>query len=459
MLLANGIAFPVLVFLGIIYYGPLILLITTVEWYVIGRWFGMRSPKLFRSIVVANILSTILGAVVQCGQDGILYAAGATESIPAFVRAYRWVGPVVLFAFWVESVVVEGLWLGRRRAREKLNQPRRRVWKAVLVANFASYLLIAPWLFYVNRPAFDGVMLTDNADWTVNPDQIVYYLDKDTRYICRMPLAGGEPRTLVAHPARAFLVSNDENALVFVSGDGSLYAWRTGDASPTLIRESDTGLLMRCVSLSPDNGRLAFIGPNSHQHTGQSSLNVFDLETRETTHVQIMPADDRDLAVTWSADGEILYAWHGDSVPSAFEGIPPYTRRKRPEIPPSADDLVVNYMREQAGRSAHGVMQLSPGYDMKVGDHEVFVYPGAFSYISVHDANGSDRHITNEHGLMNFSPMQFRNAAPLPAGDELLVESWNQTYVLSIPQWKLGLAIPGDGYVLRTALFRTSNRD
>lgn len=467
---------PLVVGLGLITIGPLTLLVTAIESLVFRIYLKTGFRTVVKRVLVANVISTLAGGLLVVLQDGIVYATDIQESIPAFVRGYRWVGPLLIVAYFAKSVLVEGFWLTRRPFLEKIKRRTSGVLRAVLIGNVLSYLIVGPLFYITTRPHFAGLETTFDASWTVNPELIVYYIDRDNGHVKRMQLSGQDARTLIPFPAYSSLVSEDESTFAYVSTSGSLFACRARDKEPILVRETDKGCFMTTVSLSPDNRRVAYLEPPEdeewpYSRDAEDTLKVFDLETREAAVLGTVPANEWGSPTAWSADGSIVYLSvvddqydvDGGSVTSeqrtiyVFDAEPPFGLREKRRTPPPQADLVVNYLRAQ-GNSVYlnGRPTIFLPRHIQSGGYDVEVRPYLGGGIRVNRGEKPVLVLQNEYGLLNRSFPSIICAVFLPDGDELLVEWWDQLYVLSLEKRALGLAANGQQFVLRTPEFRVT---
>jgi hypothetical protein len=255
-----------------------------------------------------------------------------------------------------------------------------------------------------------------------------------------------------------------------VGTDGKLLAYRAGDTEPILVRDTDRGCFMMSASISPDNRRLAYREPPpgdgwSHKVGEQDTIQVFDLNTRQTEAIGTVPARDYGHAIAWSADGRRVFVQVIDySLESSqtrwvhvFSAEPPYGLVDRLSAPPPLDEVVENYVRAQGrevylnGRPVTELPRLSCAED-----YEVEVWPYLGSGVKVTRGGQPIMLLQNEYGLLNLSLPPIESAAFLPTHDELLLEWWDQLYVLGLTSRRLGLAANGEEFVLRTPEFRVS---
>lgn len=474
MILADSINLPLVAVMGIVVFAPLTLLVTTIE-SLVFRWHlrtGFR--VVFGGVLVANVLSTLAGGLVLAVQDVFVHQTGIRESIPAFVRGYHWVCPLLIAIYFLKSVLIEGLWLTRRRFVDRIGRPRVSAWRAVLLGNVLSYLVVGPLFYMTTRPHFGGLETTFDVSWTANPGLVVYYIDRKDGYVKRTRLGGGSTSTLIPYPAWSFLVSEDESTFAFVGTDRSLYVYRPNSTEPILVRKYEHGCFMTLVSLSPDNRRLAYLDPpegkdRPYERGARETLSVFDLETHKATALGTLPASSWDYPLAWSTDGNSVYVRRFETASASqpggkrsqqtvtyvFSAEPPFGLKDKLTTPPAAADLVVNYARAQGSQAySGGRAVIRPHHRLKTGPYDVEFWPYLGSALRVTRDNECVLLLRNQYGLLDLGLPSIQGAFGLPGSDELLVEWWGQLYLLSVEKRKLGLVVDGDEVVLRSPEFR-----
>lgn len=476
MILADGINLPLVAGLGLGTFGPLTLLVTVVESLVFKVLLKTGFGPVFKRVLVANIISTLAGGLLLIFQDVIVHATGIRESIPAFVRGYRWVGPVLIAGYFAKSVLVEGFWLTRRRFLERIERPMGGALRAVLSGNVFSYLIVGPLFYFTTRPHFAGLETTFDTGWTANPDLVVYYIDRDDEFVKRTRLATTEVQTLIPHPAWSFLISEDESTFAYVGTDGRLYAYQAAAGDPVLVRDAHEGCFITTVSIAPDNQRIAFVEPPPgadwpYAQGTEETLEVMELERREVVEIGKLPAQGWGSPIAWSVTGSEIYALcvgrgcdvdsgRADSATATvyvFSTEPPYGLREKRTDLPTQSEIVVNYGRLQ-GNAAYvgGRPMMLPQRRFHAGGYDIEVWPYLGSGMRVKREGEVALVLQNEYGLLNLSLPPVGGATLLPTGDEVLLEWWGQTYLLSVQKRRLGLAAMGDQYVLRTPEFRVA---
>lgn len=275
----------------------------------------------------------------------------------------------------------------------------------------------------------------------------------------RISVADRDAHVLVPFPTHSFLISADESLVAYTARGGGLYLYRPEHDDephhlPTTLRTAST----ENVAISPDNRWIAFLeaahdepaaGPYQHRWR----IRAFDGETGDVATVGTLPEAPASGAITWSADGDVIFAtsWETREV-FVFEGRPPFGLRDRRQEPPSQDELAVVYGRDNPGFLGSG--------RYRVGEYEVLSTPWIIDGVRV--MRDDELAFAVRYWFSRFSPRMYApimGAVPLPNGDELLLDWGDRTYVLDISARKLGLAADGREAILRTPHFRARLTD
>jgi cell shape-determining protein MreD len=121
----------------------LLVLAVLIETVVLNRLKWGTWGQTFRDVTVANVISTIIGMIVYTLLLAVGYSCGRipTGDGVHFLTHCGWnLSPfIVLLIMAALSILVEGGVLLRRRVH-----PAGQTWRAALLGNLASYLLLSP---------------------------------------------------------------------------------------------------------------------------------------------------------------------------------------------------------------------------------------------------------------------------------------------------------------------------
>jgi hypothetical protein len=451
-MLADAINLPLVGAFGLAVFGPLTLLVTVIECLIFKLLLRVRFRAVFKRILVANIASTLAGGIVLGFQDAFIRSAGITSSIPAFVHGYEWVSILLVLVYYAKSAVVESVVVATRHFAARIERSRWSIVKAVVFGNVASYLVVGPLFVLTTRPTFGHLEVTTDTSWTANPDQAVYFIGPSDHFIDRVNTSGKGLTTVVPYAAADFLISGDETAFAYRDTDGNLYAYRTGDAAPTLVWRTEKRFLMRSVSLSADNQRIAYVAGRDVNNEGYSTeyrLNVFEIASCQTSRVYDFPFPAVQWpVVSWSHDGSFIYALQDPKNVSVYRSAPPYglVALKSPSAVQPAE-VVENYAdssyRWQCVRD-----------DDSGGDVTVTCWQGFGAHLAVERDKQTVLRVANDYGLLKLGLPGPDSPSFLANGSEVLVEWWGQIYLLDFEHRRMSLLVDGGNYVLPTESFR-----
>lgn len=257
MILADGINLPIVLIHGLATLGPLTLLATVVEGLVFRLAFGVSFKASCWRIFIANICSTLAGAVVWFFQYAVVYGMGI-RTMPDFVNGYIYAAIVLILLYYAKSVFVEGLVLLRAKARAKIGLKPLRLFKAVLLANIASYLIVGPIFYLTTRPKFGGIEFVDSAASVTSCNDIIYYIAAESNYLCKIKADGTDQQTVVPYPVADYIVASDQRTFVYCGRDGDLYAYNLAEDQPLRLWQTDQRFWLDQVAVSCDNRFVAY---------------------------------------------------------------------------------------------------------------------------------------------------------------------------------------------------------
>jgi hypothetical protein len=454
-LLADGINLPLVAAFGLVTYAPLTLLVTAIECGAFRWLFRTSMRRVFPTLLIANIWSTLAGLAVLMAQDWIVDRAGISSSIPAFVRGYRWAALILIALYWSKSVLVEFPVALGRKLQAVVGCSRGRLLGGITVANVLSYLVVGPLFYLTTRPHFGGWETTAGTAWTQNADELVYFIDPATHVIKRVQADGSHETTVVPHPATAFLVGGDPETIVYCGTDQNLYVWQTVTPTPILVENNMGEHFMIDSSLCPEGRRLAYLGssPKGTWDRPQRPLRILDLSSGERVEV---PEVRLDGPIAWSADGRRIFARKDRTTIAAIRGEPPYDVCENVRgSPPAPESLVVNYLRGSGDRQWSSDGTEVYWSEDRAGEWTASVYPYLGSHLRISRDGSRHQIVQNAYGLLNLGLPSWEYPAFLPRGAEFVVEGWyDQLYVIDADDRRIGLLCAGIHYVLKTPRFR-----
>jgi hypothetical protein len=298
MVLADGIDLPLLMLWGFGAVVPLTLLVSFIEAAVLEKLTKIPLRKSFLRVVWANVLSTLAGVFVYNFQPLILYGLHSCTRID-LAQFYLPAALALILLYYGVSVLVEGWVLTRSKFVAATAVNRRQLWRGVLWANAASYLVVGPLFYFGTRPEYPGVTLVKDAAAVTSSEETVYYCRAGDEFLCSIAANGANQRVLVPFPVRDFVVSANQESFAYRGPDNNLYYYRNGLAQPSLVWTTSQEFLIRSVDISPDGRRVGFLDGNRAK--------VFELKTGETVVSEPLVFDRFDKPfITWDGSNNLL---------------------------------------------------------------------------------------------------------------------------------------------------------
>ncbi len=227
---ADGIGFDYLITFGVGVLVPVLAFVTVVEAWTMGRVLRTPCRDLWRTSMRANIWSGIAGFPVSLG-NSLLASLLLPDDLHGYFARLPWVSLVGYVDQFLVTVAVEAAWW--RRAPAVRAQPRAR-WRAgVVLANLATYLVLAPLHYLRSRPTVQGVASFEpTTEWAAQPATDIYFVRETDRHLMRVRSDGRDLVELTKEPVADYRISGD---------DGLLLVKRDADSEPRRLRLEATG--------------------------------------------------------------------------------------------------------------------------------------------------------------------------------------------------------------------------
>jgi hypothetical protein len=256
MILANTIEFPLVMKMGFLALVPMTLLVAGIECGVFWGLLRVPTDRSYKPLLLANFLSALAGTVFYGFQNDLLREFGI-RSIHDYRDYYPRAALLLIVLYFAGSLLVEGLWLTRRKITQRFGTGRGKIWRTVFLANVASYLVLGPAFYFGTGLTFHGASLVgDPAEVTDCTDRI-YFISSETGHLQRICANGTGLTTVVPHVMEDYLVSEDEQAFLYRDPDRVLWFCRSGEP-PVRICQNEWRLLMTEVDLAADKARVVY---------------------------------------------------------------------------------------------------------------------------------------------------------------------------------------------------------
>ncbi len=452
MILANGINLPLVLLLGLVTIGPLTLFVAAVESLAFRGLYRSRLRVTFGLVLVANILSTVAGLMVYAFQDLVLHEMGI-RSAADFAHHYLNGALVLIGLYLLVSVLVEGLYLARRKVAERLGLGRGDLWKGIAAANVLSYTFMGPIFYFSTRPTFHGLEFVDSPAAVTDCTDAIYFIGSEDRHLFRIRPDGTGREEVVPHEVRAFVVSQDQTAFVYRGPGNDLWFFRQGDARPRRIWKTDERFHTSEFDLSADASRVAF--------ASTSEVFVYDLSVGRIVGRSGLTGDGWGGGSSHSVD---LLAWDGDD-PDVLHcyrsGGWQSWRVSEDSVAATAAPvrrLVGNYRRCMPGSSWGGRhdwgVPLPSAQDH--GELSLFSVPGLGKSVRVYRNGMPVIVFHNDYGLLNMGSPGPSEACFLSEPGMVLCGGSDRLYVLDALKKRVAELAQGDEFVAAIPEFQAS---
>lgn len=452
---ANAINFPMALGIGIIVMVPLIAFEVFVEALVLKRAWHLPYRDLCKLAFFANIWSLLAGIPTKI-LNAFLYARILPEDIPGFFSRYPFAIAVGSLIYFAVTLLVEGAYAFRWRRQKGLQISTATLWGGILLANIATYAVLAPLHYVATKPANQIREFTDNTRWATQPETRVLFTDASTEILKAIQLDGTAAEIVVPVPMAEYLVSTNLDLCLFRGTNGCLYLYRRGVNLTNLIWETDEKFFMNQVAFSPSGDRVAFASED------KNSIELVNVTTGTRTNVTLTEKFSfHGPSVAWSPGEDRFYV-------GGFEGH----LRLAVEIG-AAEALSINPVEgtnaltvlKCFGRTGDsrwwggGVWGVSYNRD-ECQDFSATAWPGLGSSVRILQENGESKSNNREiltvsvrPGLLHLAGFYFGEVGFVEGCGECLIESNGHIYLLSIPDRRLGTLVKGDRFIQLTSRY------
>ena len=301
LFLADAINFPMVLMAGIVVLVPLMAFEVFVEALVLKRIWRVPYGQLCTLAFVANCWSLLAGIPVKM-LNTVLYAQLVPNDIPGFFARYPFATAIGSLTYFTATILVEGTYALRWRKQKNLALGPRRVWRAIVLANIATYAVLAPLHYYATRPACQLEKMSRETQWSSQPAEKVLFVDGADGHLKSIQVNGAACETIVPVPTRDYLVSTNLAVCLFRGTNGNLYLYRRERGEPELIWKTAERFFMDQVAFSPSGGHVAFASEKEH------AIEVMEMASGKRMRLSFTQQPSLNgLSVGWSLEETKLF--------------------------------------------------------------------------------------------------------------------------------------------------------
>ncbi len=448
-ILADGINIPMVLEGGILVLAPVMLFEILVEAALLSKLWGRPFRQLCRFTFRANCWSLLAGIPVLFLSYWI-HDRMVPEDLPGYSVKEPLAFSTVALIYFLATVMVEGATAFRWLRRSETALPANTTWKGVLLANLATYAVLAPLFYYTSHPISPIREFASNAAWSSHPKVKVVFIDGQDGRLKSVCVDGSDRETVVPMKVRDYLVSGDLKTCLFRDSFRNLCLYRR-DASQSnlvnLVLGTEERFRMNQVAFSPSGRFVAFasaLGKYVEVINVASGKGV-----RQSLDAQAIRSGNPSIA--WSSEESRLIV-RGFTADSAITIQPDFTLTYHPIAGTNGLVVFVCYGHSAGDDSEQSYAQDSYG-DVEVVDLDAY----GRSILSVHRKNEAEKPILYlsvpkaRYPLPRFSS----DAAFLEGGRECLFEANGRIYLLDITAKRVGMVASGDAFILLTDRYQS----
>ena len=295
-MLADAINIPLVLGFGLVVLVPLMLFEVGIESFILFKAWRLPYRDLCRYSFFANCWSLVAGIPTKI-LNAILYdAVLLPQDMPGFFARYPFAVTIGSLIFFLVTVLVEGVYAFRWLRLNEFALVRRQIWRGVILANLASYAVVAPLHYYLTKPTNDIREYTRDTRWSTRPATKIIFTDAANGHLKAVNLDGSAAETIVPVAARDYLVSADLNICLFRGKDGNLYLYRRNQGQTNLIWQTNAHFRMDEMAFSPSGEWVAISTEDG------KNIEVVEVKTGKRIHQLFLGADSPsyDISLVWS---------------------------------------------------------------------------------------------------------------------------------------------------------------
>jgi len=256
IILADGIDIPLVLMFGLAILIPLMAFQVVVESAVLSRVWRVRFRDLTRFVFKANIASLLAGIPTKVLNSFIYSLILPWNDLYLYFKRYPSAIAIGTLIFFLVTVLVE-TWkaFGLRRAYH-LPITTRRIWIGMVLANLATYAVLAPIHYHYTQPSHDVREFTADTHWAGQPSVRIRFQkpDSDELMTCRLDGSDCKPATEEQQELPDNTTDQDEC--------GSWKAWAMpGLGSHLRITRRKEGHTVESISIAANPGLMHLSGP------------------------------------------------------------------------------------------------------------------------------------------------------------------------------------------------------
>ncbi len=453
-LLADGIDVPLVFLFGVAVLVPLMAFQVGVEGAILARLWRLSFRELARGVFLANCWSLAAGIPVKIFNGWLYYWLLPTDLAGFFAR-YPYTVMLGTGIYFLVTWRVEARyllkWLAPPEARPVF---RARVWSSVLVANLATYAVLAPVHYFATRPTHNIQEFTANTAWARQPPTPLLYIDSATQHLKSTDTEGSPPETVVPLPVVDYQVAADLKLCLFRAPDGNSYLYRRDTGVAALVWKATERYFMENVAFSPSGRLVAWFQPAVQR------VQVADLQSSNRWDMRWV-GEPEQVQIAWTTE-ESQFVIRSRGQRTLMQVTPERTLKEVESshgVPPAFAPV---YGRVSAGRYFSS-RDWGPSYDRdELNGLVAWTVPGLGAHLRVYRKNNSTAsqvRLAVNPGWLHLSRFAITHPNFLSGGRECLFETRTDIYLLDVERRRVGRVTAGHGYILLDSRYAKGRED
>jgi hypothetical protein len=445
---ADGIDIGFVAVAGVVILVPLMVFEVFVEavFLAVGLKFPYRKVLLLS--LGANLASLLAGIPVKVF-NAWMYANILPHRLAPYFRELPRAVFLGTALYFVVTVLVELVVVLRWRRKRSAPVSLRRATLAVLLANAATYAVLAPLHYVATRPINDIREFTDDSRWAQRPATTIYYVERGTGNLCSIATDGQARRVLVPDTVKDYQFRSERGWFLYRNGSDHLCLFQEG-ARPQVCWKTDQRFTMAQVACNPDGTTVAYL-------SRIGDLKPFELVLRQMASGRIAKTgvttsqDDYDPEVAWSESPDVVLLRDAGHVRAYRIGKDLSTSPVR--LDPATQKVLTVY-----GRFSHGGSWSGDGWSGTFaqdvsGENKASTEPGIGSHLWV-ESGGRAFVLADNPGLFHLTSRGFGDVCFLGNGKELIFDDEWDIYLLDVNRRKVGWIAHGSKFLTFTARYQ-----
>ncbi len=435
---AIGLAF---LFIGCTVLLPFMLFIVLVEGKIVSRGLAIPYRQALWVMLSANLFSLLAGIPVKLA-NSVMYQSILPVKLGSYFRLYPFAVLLGTLNYFVVTVLVEYVDVAVWCRKKKINITRGQLMRLILVANCATYVVLAPLYYWLTKPQNDIRHFTDDSDWAETPSVQILYVNSEG-HLFSIQSDGTNQHELIPDKVRDYQYMPNQGLYLYRNGKNELCLFRETN-NDTIVRvKTTTRFLMDQVACDSTGGLLAY--------KNQNHLCVYNVSTGRSLETDIV-LSDRFYEIAWSNLPNMFYLRNNRNYSAIL--INPNGEISVQQVDEDNITIPISYGRYGIYNSWSSGNEWGAIFDEdEVDGVKAYGYPYLGSYLDIVMSNEKYR-LADNPGLLKFGRRRFIDICLIHEGKELVFDDGHDIYLLDVDKRKVGWITDGSRFIVLNERYR-----